>query len=100
VRKNLVGDGHLTALVTSNASGGVLKPFFIFPGQNLTDIPAGSLEDEKYVVHSASGYMDEELFLQWICKFIKDVSDVQKIGDSVLPVLLLLDGQRGVKIVS
>jgi hypothetical protein len=50
--------------IHENLTGGgkVLKPFFNFPGQNLTDIPAGSLEDETYVTHSASGYMDEELF--------------------------------------
>ena len=92
VRKNLVGEGHLTVSITSSAAGGVLKPFFIFPGQDVTAIPAGSLENGSYVAYSPSAYMDEVLFQQWLLRFIEDTKEIRIRGDVINPILLILDG--------
>ena len=92
VRKNLVGEGHLTVLVCANAAGSLLKPFFIFPGEDMSCLPAGELEN-CYLAFNNSAYMDEELFKQWLSRMIAETIESRTTDDGKLhPALLLLDG--------
>ena len=92
VRRNLVGDGHLTALLTSNAAGDVWPPFFIFPGSELSCVPGGSLENNAYASFNESAYMDEVLFQQWLSLFLKDILPTRTRYGIIHPVLLIVDG--------
>ena len=87
-----MGDGHLTVLLTSNAAGDVLPPFFIFPGKDISCIPSGSLENDVYASFNESAYMEEVQFQQWLSLFIKDVKPMRTRYGVVHPVLLIIDG--------
>ena len=92
VRKNLVGDGHLTALICANAAGSVLTPFFIFPGEDIACLPGGSLEN-AYMAYNKSAYMDKELFQQWLSLMVSDIRESRTDEEgNVRPALLLFDG--------
>lgn len=92
IRRNLVGDGHLTVLFTTNADGQIFKPFFIFPGTDLSCIPSGSFQNDVYTSFNTSAYMDEEQFQQWLSCFINEIASERLQNGILKPILLIVDG--------
>jgi len=92
IRRNLRGNGHLTALLTTNAAGHVFRPFFVFPGDDMTCVPSGALPEEIYTSYNTSAYMQEEQFQQWMSRFIDEIGVHRKSTDGVRPILVLVDG--------
>lgn len=77
---------NITVCCAMSASGIFIPPMFIFPGVNATEKlkrggPAGSIS-----AMAKSGWMNEDLFLQWLKHFVHNTqSSVEN------PTLLLLD---------
>ena len=70
----------------------MLKPFFIFPGSDISCIPSGSFEKDVYTSFNTSAYMDEDQFQQWLSYFIKDIADRRTRYGVVNTILLIIDG--------
>jgi hypothetical protein len=78
---------NTTTLICSNAVGNFIPPLFIFPRVKnnpalLRDAPEGSYQN-----NFSTGYMQTEIFHDWIERFIKYTSCSKEH-----PVLLILDG--------
>ena len=81
---------HLTLLLTTNAHGECLTPYFLFPA-GVSTVPTSIIEGEDPLISSKGEvYMDQELFKQWLSYFI-DAAHQQNPG---CHNLLLLDGHN------
>lgn len=91
--------GHLTLCPTISLAGDSIRPFVIVASKSIYndlaefDLPDG---DMAYVVHSSSGYMNEELFVEWIRRvWIRGVEGLRRLHNLPgQPAGLLMDGAR------
>ena len=94
-RKNIrteIGElEHITLMLTTNAAGSVVLPYFLFPAEVLSSAPLSTVDDEE-VISSAknNAYMDQQLFQEWLIHFINFVKKRDPNG----PHLLILDGHN------
>ena len=93
-RKNIrieIGElEHLTLLLTTNASGECLTPYFLFPA-GISTVPTSTIEGEDPLISTkGDAYMDQELFKQFLSYFI-DIAHARNPGR---PNLLILDGHN------
>ena len=94
MRRNTVGPGHLTLMMTSAADGSLLPTTFIHPGERgeITQIPIEAFPRESEEFSHAvqpSAYVDEEIFQSWLLRFILAIDKRREKGEDVL---LILDG--------
>jgi hypothetical protein len=94
VRRNTVGPGHLSLMLTTSATGDLLSTTFVYPGNrdDISKIPTESFppDSDKYLhTISKSAYVDEKIFQHWLCEFIRAVDKTRKKGTYAL---LILDG--------
>ena len=79
---------QVTVLACMNAAGLYLRPYVIFPGQRFTYNPLQGFP-EAILGHSASGWMESELFLTWLKDVFSPALDENGIKR---PVVLFVDG--------
>ena len=86
--KDISTSFHLTLVVCGSASGQVIPPLFLFPGDTLCEELADcDVVEGSFVTASNKGYMTELLFMHWLSYF----SD--SVGEGVeRPILLVMDG--------
>ena len=77
---------QITTLVAINASGEVLPPMHIFPGERFSYFPLEGAVQGAYFGKSHNGWINSELFFGWVSKFFSKMIGVER------PVVLLLDG--------
>ena len=73
-------------LVAINASGEILPPMHIFPGERFSYLPLEGSVRGAYFERSHNGWINTDLFYGWITKFFS------KEIRSETPIVLLLDG--------
>jgi len=91
VRRNL-SNQHITVLITTNSVGAQVPPYLLFPGENLSAVPASILEKPEEVLanFSQNGWMDSDHFKAWSLWFIDQKKKL--LGPSDDFTLLLVDG--------
>jgi len=63
LRRDLSVDGHLTALLTTNAAGEQSPPLLIFPGESTSAIPSDLfMRADVWTAFSPNAYMDKIIF--------------------------------------
>ena len=79
---------HITVLCGASASGAALPPMIIYP----RSFPGGQYRfggpDDAVYARSESGWVDSELFLEWIRRVFL------KYAVSSRPLLLIIDGHK------
>lgn len=78
---------NITVLFCMSANGHFMPPFFVFPRQRMNDRLMINSPAESVGVAQPKGWMNSDLFLQWLQLFIKHSHPTKE-----RPVLLLLDG--------
>lgn len=78
---------QITVMACMNANGDYMPPLIIYPGQRLRDTGMEGFPEAIYGV-SNKGWMDSDLFLQFLQHFIAFVTE----KCITLPVLLFIDG--------
>jgi hypothetical protein len=86
--KSITADFHLSVVAACSANGHVVPPTFILPGVR---VPRTILDtcvvENAAATTSESGFINEKLFLQWLCHFSSHIPDsVER------PVILCFDG--------
>lgn len=79
---------QLTVMAASSATGHYVPPMIIFPGQRFSYNPLEGFE-EAALGRSDSGWMDSEVFCNWLTNVFIPAIDEKKVKK---PVLLLIDG--------
>ncbi len=80
---------HLTDVKCVNAEGETIQPMLIFRGSTLLNrYSANSLHREIMQGYSESGYINDDLAIEWMRHFIKSIQK-KRVGEWTL---LLLDG--------
>ena len=78
---------NTTVVCCSSAAGQFVPPFMIFKRKRMSPELANGAPSGSYVTNNDSGWMDSEMFLNWLDHFIKCVRPNKENK-----VLLLLDG--------
>jgi len=81
---------QITVLAGMSATAHYLRPMIVFPGQRFTKNMLDGF-DEAVMGRSENGWMDSELFVEWLkTVFIPDINTRQVKR----PVILLVDGHK------
>lgn len=78
---------NVTATICFSAAGHYIPPLLIYPRKRLAPTFLTGAPPSTYGVAHPSGWMQSEIFVQWIQHFIKHTKPTEEH-----PVLLLLDG--------
>lgn len=77
---------QITVLACGNASGYLLPPMKVFPGERFKYNPLHGAVPNSFLGRSKNGWMDTEVFFMWVANhFVKHIPPVR-------PVILLVDG--------
>ena len=94
---------HITAAFCISADGVSMRPYVIYPLQNLPPSILSFVENDKiYVGGSGSGWMNVKLFTAWVKHFISFVNEVrEKKSLNGEKAILFIDGHnsRGITII-
>jgi len=91
IQEDIGNINHVTAMIVSNASGGLGKLYLLYPDSVAKQVPTSCLseEDQKNVLISQkeNAFMDKLLFADWLLFFCQYLGELQN-G----PHLLIVDG--------
>ncbi|OQR87504.1 hypothetical protein ACHHYP_08712 [Achlya hypogyna] len=86
--KSITTNFHMSIVASASASGDVMPPLFILPGQRVDESTAAacSVQDAR-ITTSTSGFINADIFLAWLAMFSESVP-----ATVVRPVILVCDG--------
>ncbi|KAF0708480.1 hypothetical protein AaE_013195 [Aphanomyces astaci] len=77
---------HLSIVACASASGNILPPLFLFPGDTVEKILSAECSVKNATIStSPKGFMNEDIFTEWLKHFSKTITVSR-------PVLLIFDG--------
>ncbi|KAF0705899.1 hypothetical protein AaE_014334 [Aphanomyces astaci] len=86
--KTVASNFHLSIVACASASGVVLPPLFVFPGETVDKILNAECDVPNAAVStSPKGFMNENLFKEWLSFFSSSLDE-----SITRPVLLIFDG--------